>query len=97
MAEKAFESIMGGLEEALEYSRGNKTRSSEHRVKVEDIDLKALREKLNITQRQFAELFAVSLSTIRNWEQGRRRPEGPARVLIKIISKDPQAVLNALK
>lgn len=96
MSKKAFDTIMAGLEDALAYARGDKTRGRVRKVKVEDVDVRKLRQKLKLTQRQFAELFGVSLATLRNWEQGRRRPEGPAVVLLNVIKKEPKAVLRAL-
>lgn len=96
MSKKAFDTIMAGLEDALAYARGDKTRGRARKVKVEDVDVRKLRQKLKLTQRQFAELFGVSLATLRNWEQGRRRPEGPAVVLLNVIKKEPKAVLRAL-
>lgn len=59
-------------------------------------DVNAVRTKLGMTQESFAETFGVSLATIRNWEQGRREPHGPARVLLAIIEREPKAVLRAL-
>jgi putative transcriptional regulator len=60
-------------------------------------DVKALRRKLRASQPDFALMIGVSVSTLRNWEQGRRQPDGPARVLLKVASKNPQAVVQALR
>jgi putative transcriptional regulator len=57
---------------------------------------KLARRKCKMSQEDFAEAFGVSLATVRNWEQGRRQPEGPARVLLNVISREPKAVLRAL-
>ncbi len=60
-------------------------------------DVNAIRAKLGMTQDSFAAAFGVSAGTIRNWEQGRRQPHGPARVLLTIIEREPEAVLRALR
>jgi putative transcriptional regulator len=49
-----------------------------------------------LTQAEFAALFDVSVHTLRNWGQGRRAPEGPARAFLKVIEKEPEAALRAL-
>jgi putative transcriptional regulator len=59
-------------------------------------DVRALRERLGLSQEAFAERFHLSLRTIQDWEQRRRVPEGPARVLLQVIERDPQAVERAL-
>jgi putative transcriptional regulator len=84
-----------GMEEALEHARGEQELET-HTVEVEEPDVAAIRERLDMTQRTFADLFGVNLHTLRNWEQGRRRPEGTARVLLQVIDREPEAVLRAL-
>ncbi len=96
MAKEAFDTIMAGLSDALAYAQGDKSRSKKHLVKVPAVDVAAARKKLGLTQEDFASVFGVSLGTVRNWEQRRRRPEGPARVLLAMIDKDPEAVLRTL-
>ncbi|MCC7165984.1 MAG: helix-turn-helix domain-containing protein [Rhodospirillales bacterium] len=93
MTKKAHDKIMAGLAEALTYAKGRKGRAVTHRVAVPTVAVRAARHKLGMTQRDFARNFGVSLDTVRNWEQGRRSPEGPARVLLAVIANDPQAVL----
>jgi len=56
-----------------------------------------LRRRLGLSQSRFAAIFGFSPKTIRNWEQGIRHPEGPARVLIRVIEREPEAVLRALR
>src|SRR5580704_14097166 len=60
------------------------------------VDVKIIRKRLNMTQTKFASAFGFSLDTIKRWEAGRRTPEGPARALLTVISKNPRAVLAAL-
>jgi putative transcriptional regulator len=61
------------------------------------LDVRAIREGLGKSQAEFARMIGVSLSTLQNWEQGRRRPQGPARALLKVASHDPDAVTAALE
>ncbi len=96
MSKDAFDSIKQGLEEAIAYMEGDKTGSRTHVVRVSPADVRAVRSKLGLTQDKFAILFGVSVYTLRNWEQGRRKPEGPACALLKIIEKEPEAALRAL-
>jgi len=60
------------------------------------LDIKAIRSKLHKSQSEFAHMIGVSVSTLQNWEQGRRKPEGPARALLKIASEDPEAIIKVL-
>jgi putative transcriptional regulator len=62
----------------------------------DDIDVKAIRTKLRLSQTEFAHRFGIPPGTLRDWEQHRRRPEGPARVLLVVIAKEPEAVNRAL-
>ena len=96
MARDAFDSIMEGLSDALAYAAGDKSRGKRHVVEVPTVDVATARKKLKLTQEGFAQVFGVSVGTIRNWEQHRRRPEGPARVLLHVIDKEPAAVLRAV-
>lgn len=60
------------------------------------VDVSAIRKKLHMSQERFARRYGFSVWSVRNWEQGRRRPEGPARVLLRVIETDPKAVDKAL-
>ncbi len=62
----------------------------------ERVDVRAVRKKLRMSQERFARRYGFSVWSVRNWEQGRRRPEGPARVLLRVIEYDPEAVDKAL-
>ncbi|GAM96731.1 DNA-binding protein [alpha proteobacterium U9-1i] len=59
-------------------------------------NVRAIRQKLELSQEEFARRFGVSVGTLRNWEQGVRLPDGPARVLLKVIEREPEAVKRAL-
>lgn len=97
MARIAFEKIMAGLEDALAYADGDTSRGKTHEVKLADVDITRLREKLGLSQDRFAALFGLSARTVRNWEQGVRHPDGPARVLLQVIDREPEAVMRALR
>jgi putative transcriptional regulator len=93
----AGNSILAGLEDALAYAQGDTTRGTAHAVRAPaSVDVKAIRTRLGLTQAAFARRYGFELSSIRNWEQGRRQPEGPARVLLLVIDKEPDAVHRAL-
>jgi putative transcriptional regulator len=93
----AGKSILTGLQDALAYAQGDTTRGQSHTVRVpETVDVKAIRKRLGLTQAAFAQRYGFELSSIRNWEQGRRQPEGPARLLLLVIDKEPEAVHRAL-
>ena len=91
---KAFDQIKTGLDEAIDFAQEKKTDAIVHRV--DDVDVKALRRGLNMTQEVFAATFGISLGTLRHWERGDRQPIGPARVLLRAVSRSPKAVLKAL-
>ena len=57
-----------------------------------EVDVRKIRESLNLTQRDFSDRYGFQLATVQSWEQGRRKPEGPARLLLKIIEADPTFV-----
>jgi putative transcriptional regulator len=59
-------------------------------------DVRTIRIQLEMSQEEFARMIGVSVATLQNWEQGRRRPEGPARALLRVAAKNPQAVAEAL-
>jgi len=89
--------IIEGLHEALAYAQGDKDAGRARTVRVPDnIDVKSVREKLKMSQPEFAMKFGIPLSTLRNWEQGRRRPEAMARVLLRIIDDHPDVVERTL-
>jgi putative transcriptional regulator len=60
------------------------------------VNVRAIRDRLGLSQRQFAERYGFSVETIRNYEQGHRRPAGPARTLLEVIASEPDLVTRAL-
>ena len=90
-------SIIAGLQDALAYAQGDTICGQAHTVRIPTtIDVKAIRQSLGLTQAAFAQRYGFTLSSIRNWEQDRRQPEGAARVLLLVIDKEPEAVQRAL-
>jgi putative transcriptional regulator len=91
-----FERIMRGLEEVATYARGEAD-LTKYRVHVPaSVDVAAIRAKLGLTQEAFAALFGFSKGAVRDWEQGRKVPEASARILLKVIEKRPDVVLEVL-
>ena len=89
-----YSKLVESIKEAGEIKAGGKKPSRIY--KIDPPEIKSVREKLNVSQSEFALMIGVSKSTLQNWEQGRRHPEGPAQALLKIASKKPKAVLEAL-
>ena len=89
--------IISGMRQAVAYAKGEAVNVRESVIRTPaEVDVKAIRDRLGFTQQQFARQFGFSVGSIRNWEQGHRLPEGPARVLLKVIDKKADAVLEAL-
>jgi putative transcriptional regulator len=94
---KAGTRILQGAREALAYVRGEAD-PSKYRVHVPaDVDVAKIRRKLKLSQSEFAAQFGIAEGTLKDWEQHRKRPEGPARVLMVVIEKEPAAVRRALE
>ena len=96
-ARRAGESIIAGMQDALAYAKGDSNRGRAQTIRVpESINVKAIRQRLGLTQSAFAQRYGFALGSIRNWEQGRRQPEGPARLLLLLIEREPETVERAL-
>lgn len=92
---KAADRILRGLREAAAHARGEDVPGV--RVHVPDaIDVHAIRRKTGLTQEAFSARIGVSTGTLRNWEQGRRTPDGPARVLLALVDRNPRIVEEML-
>jgi len=88
--------IVESMKEALAISRGEIS-SETYRVHIpESIDVKAIREKMGLSQDSFANNFGLSVYTLRNWEQGKRQPDPAARAYLKVIEKVPDIVVKVL-
>jgi len=91
----AFKSIEQGLKEAIAHARGQTT-IAVHEIEIPDADVKSIRARTGLSQAEFAKSIGVKKATLLNWEQHRRSPEGPARVLLALIDKDPKIVQRTL-
>ena len=90
-----FEGIMAGLTEAAAIARGE---AEPARVYVPpQVDVKAIRKKLHLTQSEFAARFSFNIARVRDWEQGRSQPDGALRAYLLVIERQPKAVEKALK
>ena len=94
MKKKDFEDLVSSIRQAGSIRRGE-TKPSRV-THFSPLDVKAILKRLGKSQSEFACMIGVSVSTLQNWEQGRRRPEGPARALLKNAAENPDAVAAAL-
>lgn len=94
MKAEAFAELLESVRQAGRMRRG--TLRPGRRTTFKPTDVKAVRAKLGQSQAEFALMIGVSVATLRNWEQGRRTPDGPALALLRVAAKDPQAVVAAL-
>ena len=89
-----FEQMMNGLNDVEAFLAGKQEGFKAH--VPQEVDVKAIRNRLGMTQARFSNTFGFSLDAIKHWEGGRRSPEAPARTLLTVIDKNPVAVLTAL-
>jgi putative transcriptional regulator len=94
MKKQLFNELIESIREAGKIHRGEKTPSRRFVFQPEDV--RSIREKLEKSQSEFARMIGVTVSTLQNWEQGRRQPQGPARALLVVASKAPEVVAKAL-
>lgn len=90
MNENLFNSLVESIKEAGSIRRGEKQASRTFRFT--DTDIKELRNELSFSQAEFAAIIGVSTKTLQNWEQGRRKPQGPAKALLNIVKKHPEVI-----
>jgi putative transcriptional regulator len=96
MSKKVFEDLKAGLEEAIAFADGTADRRK-YRVHIPpEIDVRAIRKKLNLTQQEFATRFGFNIGRLRDWEQGRTHPDAPLRAYLMVIQRKPKAVKDAL-
>lgn len=94
---EAYESIMRGLNDALDHARGKDVGARVHQVTVPAVDVAAIRASTGLSQSAFARSIGVAKGTLLNWEHGRRQPTGPAQVLLAMIAKRPSLVSELLR
>src|SRR3546814_4178327 len=92
MIESDFESLKRRLAQGADYKAGARMGYAVHAP----VDIKSIRAKTKLTQAAFAKKLHISTATLRDWEQGRRMPEGPARTLLGMVDADPEAAFKLL-
>ncbi len=92
MESKSFEELLASIKEAKEIL--SKKRSPNRNFYIDEPNVKEIRSKFNLTQVEFANLLNISVATLRNWEQGRRKPEGSARVLLNVANSNPEVLMG---
>ena len=88
--------LLRSARQARDWIDGKPVRARVTFARVPQIDIRKLRGKMGLSQTRFAAKLGFSLDSFQNWEQGHRRPEGPARALLAVIAKNPEAVEEAL-
>lgn len=94
MSKSAFEQIAAGMNDAIAYANGQTDGSETHIP--QEVDLKAIRQRLKLSQPAFAKRFGFSVGRIRDWEQRRTPMDSSSRVLLTVIEREPEAVQRAL-
>lgn len=95
MKDAMFEELVASVREGGAILRGEVAPA--RKFAINGPDVKRIREKYKLSQSQFAGLLGISVATLQNWEQGRRAPEGPARVLLQVAAKHPDAVWDVVQ
>jgi len=94
MKEELFQELVESIQQGGAIMRGDMPPS---RVFTHDgLDVPAIRQQYKLSQEKFAQLLGISVATLRNWEQGRRTPKGPAQVLLRVAAKHPEAILDTV-
>ncbi len=94
MKKEMFEELLGSVREAGAILQGR--RKPSRRTVIRSSGIRDIRERTSLSQSEFAELIGVSVKTLQNWEQDRRRPTGPAAALLSIIDHDPVLAMKAI-
>ncbi len=95
MDNDSFDELLSSVQEMNAIVKGKK--KAYRKFDFPDPEVKAIRERLGVSQDKFAMILGVSKRTVENWEQGRRHPTGAARSLLKIVESDPEFALQALR
>ncbi len=95
MKKEAFDELLKSLKEGAAILKGELEPSRE--FVIDEPDVKAIRHQLGLSQREFAVLLGVSIDTVQNWEQRRRRPRGAARMLLYIAKEHPDILLSVME
>ena len=97
MKDKDFKDLLSSIDQARKIHNGNLKPKRGRLFKFNPVIVKNIRKKLKASQSEFAHMIGVSVDTLQNWEQGRRRPVGPALALLKIAEFNPVTVMKALQ
>ena len=95
MNDERFDELAQSVREGGAILRGEAEASRTY--EIEDPDVATIRESYGLSQAKFAALLGISVKTLQNWEQGRREPHGPAKVLLRVAARHPRAVLDVVK
>lgn len=94
MKDKLFNELLESIEQSGKILRGE---MKPGRIfEFDKTDVQSIRKKYGLSQDKFARMLGISVGTLRNWEQGRRKPEGPARILLRVAEKHPEAILDTV-
>jgi putative transcriptional regulator len=93
----AYESIRQGLAESIDFAQGKPSGAQVRKVEAPEVDVPSIRASTGLSQAAFARSIGVAKGTLLNWEHGRRRPTGPAQVLLAMIAKRPALVGELLR
>lgn len=91
------ESILTGLQQAIAWTRGENANVRVTIPQAPEVDVREVRRGMGLSQAEFATRFGLPPATLRNWEQGRSRPDAPTRVLLAVIAKHPEAVEDVMR
>lgn len=94
MKNDMFDELLASVQEMDEIAKGKQ--AAARVTEFPEPEVKAIREKVGLSQSRFAMLIGVSKRTLENWEQGRRHPTGPAKALLRILEADPEHAVRAL-
>ena len=97
MKKERFDQLVESIEEMKAVERGERAPSRQFDIDPNDPDVVAIRNRLALSQGKFATLLGISVNTLQNWEQRRRRPDGPARVLLRVAAESPEAILKTTR
>jgi putative transcriptional regulator len=94
LKKELFEELVASVREGASVLRGRAEASRTFEIELPDV--KRIRTRYHISQKEFASLLGISVKTLQNWEQGRRIPKGPAQILLRVVAKHPDAVWDVV-
>lgn len=95
MKKSVFDELLSSIEEAGTMIKGEQ--GAGRSIRIQEPNVPEIRRQLGLTQERFASLLGISTATLKNWEQGRRKPDGPARVLLCVAAKYPRELLDTVQ